>query len=140
MATSANVIEYRILNKEGEQVGSHRQHMMCSTCNDNLEKFQPYEDFIIQPWGYDEEEDEWEGDRYNLKEWLLKHPAEITHKKFNVDDKVRVFIKGVLGVSKNRRVDGIVKEVKKGLWSNEYVVELETGEVIECDQNKVLPK
>jgi hypothetical protein len=79
--TSANVIEYNIHDKNGKLVGHHRQHMLCKTCNDGLEKFTPPEDFTIFDWGYDEEEEIWEGDFVNLKEWLSKHKAEITFKK-----------------------------------------------------------
>lgn len=80
--TSANVIEYNIYNKEGQQVGRHRQNILCKTCNDGLEKFQPASDFTIQAWGYDEEEELWESDEYvNLEEWLKKNKAEITFRK-----------------------------------------------------------
>lgn len=65
--TSANKIEYTIFDKQGQEVGKHSQNIMCHTCNDGLEKFIPVSDFTIQSWGYDEEEDEWEGDKINLE-------------------------------------------------------------------------
>ena len=79
--TSANVIEYTIFNKNGEEVGHHRQNMLCKTNNDGLEKFIPSSDFTIQPWGYDEEEEIWEGPIINLETWLNNHKPEISFKK-----------------------------------------------------------
>jgi len=72
MSTSANVIEYRI-EKNGEQVGSYRQHMMCKDRYDELLKYQPLAEHSITPYGYDEEEDYWEGDTSNLEDYLRKH-------------------------------------------------------------------
>jgi hypothetical protein len=79
--TSANVIEYSILDKDGKEVGHHHQNIMCKTCNDGLEKFVPASDYTILPWGYDEEEEYWEGKPSNLADWLSKNKAEITFKK-----------------------------------------------------------
>ena len=79
--TSANVIQYTIYDKDSNTVGSHRQNILCKICNDGLEKFIPAKDFEIEAWGYDEEEEMWEGDRVNLEEWLKKHKAEFTFKK-----------------------------------------------------------
>jgi len=67
--TSANVIEYRI-EKDGKIVGHHRQHLLCKTNREPLLKFVPASDYIITPWGYDEEEDEWEGKPVNLEKFL----------------------------------------------------------------------
>jgi hypothetical protein len=39
--TSANVVEYNIYDKDNNEVGYHRQNVMCSTCNDGLDKYQP---------------------------------------------------------------------------------------------------
>jgi len=138
--TSTNIIEYTIFDKEDKQVGTHRQNIMCSKCNDGLEKFQPAEEFTIQPWGYDEEDDEWEGDRYNLKEWLVKNPAQLTFRKFKVGEEVRVFIKAVPGISKNRREVGVVKDVIKGMFFNGYKIELSDRTLVETDQTNILPK
>ena len=78
--TSANVIEYTIFDKQGNDVGSHRQNIMCKRCNDGLEKFQPPSEFTIQPWGYDEDEVMWYGKVQNLEKWLTKNKAEISFK------------------------------------------------------------
>ena len=73
MSTSANVVEFRIVNKKtGEQVGHHRQHMMCKTKWDTLLLFHPLEDHTIQSYGYDEEEEEWEGDVEPLYDFLVE--------------------------------------------------------------------
>lgn len=69
--TSANVVEYRI-EKNGEFIGWHRQHLLCKTNNEPLLKYQPASDYTITPFGYDEEEEEWEGDPINLEEFLSK--------------------------------------------------------------------
>jgi hypothetical protein len=79
--TSANVVQYEIQDKNGKTVGTHRQNIMCKTCNDGLEKFIPPEDFTMLPYGYDEEEELWEGKSQNLKEWLSENKAEISFKK-----------------------------------------------------------
>lgn len=47
--TSSNVIEYIIFDKELNEVGRHRQNIMCHTNNDGLEKFRPFSDFTILP-------------------------------------------------------------------------------------------
>lgn len=70
--TSANVVEYRILNKKGKQVGDHRQHLMCRTRWDELlTKYFPLEDYKIQAYGYDEEDEYWEGEIENLWDFLV---------------------------------------------------------------------
>ena len=135
MSTSANTIEYSIF-KGDKEVGRHRQNVMCSTCHDGLEKFQPYEDFTIQAWGYDEEEEIWESDkRENLKDWLSKHPASFTFKHFEVDSVVRL--------NKNRfnRRGGEAKIVKvlKSTFMPEYVVEYKDGERINVYQGGIKP-
>ena len=68
--TSSNVIEYIIFDKELNEVGRHRQNIMCHTNNDGLEKFRPFSDFIILPYGYDENEEYWEGNNENLQDCL----------------------------------------------------------------------
>lgn len=80
--TSANVVNYTIFNKEGVEVGSHRQNVMCHINNDSLEKFVPASEYTILPSGYDEEEEYWEGEKQNLEKWLLKNKATITNKEF----------------------------------------------------------
>lgn len=68
--TSANVVEYDIIDKNGVSVGHHRQHLMCKTNNEPLLAFQPAEDYMILPYGYDEEEELWEGEPIKLSEFL----------------------------------------------------------------------
>ena len=46
MSTSANVIEYRI-EKDGKQVGSYRQHLLCKSHYEELLKYQPLGDHTI---------------------------------------------------------------------------------------------
>lgn len=133
--TSANVIEYTIF-KGDEEVGRHRQNIMCKTCNDGLEKFQPSEDFTIQAWGYDEEDELWENDRReNLKDWLIKHPSQFTFKKFEVGTTVRL--------NKNRENprggEAKIIEVLKGKFMPEYLVEYEDGEKITVYQGGIKP-
>jgi hypothetical protein len=135
--TSANTIEYTIFDKNNKEVGRHSQNIMCSTCNDGLEKFQPYEDFTIQPWGYDEEEELWENLPVNLKDWISKHPAEFTFKRFEKDDKVRVALK-VDG--KFKRVNAVIVERLKDKFFDKYTIKTDSGEIIEdIGQNLLLP-
>lgn len=70
MATSANVIEYRI-EKGGKVVGHHREHIMCNDHYEELLKFEPLSEHAITPFGYDEEEDYWEGETKNLEVYLM---------------------------------------------------------------------
>lgn len=128
--TSANVIEYNIYNKDGEIVGHHRHNVMCMRCNDGLEKFTPPSDFEIESYGYDEEEEMWDGDKTNLETWLSKNKGEITHKVFTEGEHLIIKRKG----------KGTVLETMKGLLQSSYKVELETGEVLEdVKQNQILP-
>jgi len=70
MTTSANVIEYRI-ERNGETVGNFRKHLLCRLPDfADLLKYQPLNEHVITPWGYDEEEDEWEDLPENLDEFL----------------------------------------------------------------------
>lgn len=92
--TSANTIEYTILDKNGKQVGRHSQNIMCKRCNDGLEKFTPASDYSIHAWGYDEEEEPWEGNTIPLDKWLLQNTAEITFKPFIVGDRTKAVING----------------------------------------------
>jgi hypothetical protein len=72
MSTSANVVEYRI-EKDGKTVGNYRQNLMCMSRFEEMLKYQPLEEHTVTPYGYDEEEDYWEDDTQNLKEYLQKH-------------------------------------------------------------------
>lgn len=129
--TSSNIVEYTIYNKEGKEVGRHRQNVMCSTCNDGLEKFQPAKDFKIEAWGYDEEEELWgDGKKQNLQKWLENNPASFTHRVFQPQDKVKV---------NKRRGEGVVLETTKGKWFPQYKVQLINEEVIEVQQNEIMP-
>lgn len=69
--TSANVTEFLII-KNGKSVGNHRQNWMCKTSWDKLLVYQPLKEHTILPYGYDEEEDLWEGDEENLYDFLLR--------------------------------------------------------------------
>ena len=66
--TSSNIIEYIIFDKELNEVGRHRQNIMCHTNNDGLEKFRPFSDFTILPHGYDENEEHWKGNNENSQD------------------------------------------------------------------------
>lgn len=136
MATSSNVIEYSIFDKSGKEVGRHRQNIMCSTCNDGLEKFQPYQDFTIQAWGYDEEDEIWESEKKeNLRDWLIKHPSSFTFIPFKEGSIVS------LKKNKNNVRGGEAKiiEVLKGKFMPEYLVEYEDGERIIVYQGGIKP-
>ena len=135
--TSANTVEYTIL-KDGKQVGRHRQNVMCQTCNDGLEQFQPYEDYTIQSWGYDEEEEEWENEPENLKEWLIKNPASITFKDFNEGDIINVRKIGEVEVIKRFGI-GERRKIDKMNWFPVYTVKLPSGDVIDINQNDIKP-
>lgn len=70
--TSANVIEYSIMDKNGKPVGHHRQNIMCKWDTTKLEQFLPASDYIIQAYGYDEEEEYWEDEPVKLDKFLAK--------------------------------------------------------------------
>jgi hypothetical protein len=71
MSTSANVIEYRIENRWGEMMGSFRKHLLCKLPDyADLLDFQPLQNHTITPWGYDEEDEYWEGNKRNLRDFL----------------------------------------------------------------------
>jgi len=73
MSTSANVIEYRI-ERDGKEVGHHRVNVMCKDHFEDLLKFEPYNKHKITAYGYDEEEEYWEGKPESLLKFL-KEPA-----------------------------------------------------------------
>lgn len=80
MATSANRINYRVLDKKGEQVGSHSHNVLCYDNYYMLLKFFPFENYTVVPWGYDEEEEEWEGEPQKLSDFLKKVNCPMTRK------------------------------------------------------------
>jgi len=129
--TSSNVIEYSIFKGE-EEVGRHRQNIMCKTCNDGLEKFQPVSDFTIQAWWYDSEGETRESDKKeNLEEWLKKHPAEFTFRKFEDGETVKL--------TKKRGVATIL-ESRKGKFMPEYKVQVIGGEILDSiQQGEIIP-
>lgn len=67
--TSANVVEYDI-KKGQETVGHHRENVMCKSHYEKLLRFEPLKEHMIYPYGYDEEEDLWEGEPKNLYDYL----------------------------------------------------------------------
>jgi len=70
--TSANVTEYTIFDKNNNKVGNHYQSHLCKTKWHELLRFSPLENYTIMAWGYDEEEEYWENEPINLKEFLCK--------------------------------------------------------------------
>lgn len=81
--TSANVTKYRICDLEtGKVVGQHSQHSYCHTHWGDLLVFTPPEKYTITPHGLDEEEEEWEGNTINLKDFIDKLKKN-RHVKFN---------------------------------------------------------
>lgn len=83
MATSANVVEYTII-KNGKEIGYHRQHLYCNNILHELLEYQPLKDHTIQPYGYDEEDELWEGTAENLEEFLKRNAPlnKIVHEYF----------------------------------------------------------
>lgn len=75
--TSANVIEYYISNDKGEIVAKHRQNIMCKRDTRKLLELLNPETLWMRPWGYDEEEELWEGKPQRLDKWLKKNTNEI---------------------------------------------------------------
>ena len=70
MSTSANVIEYTIYHN-GVRVGHISKNVLCRLPHfSDLLVYEPLAEHTILPWGYDEEEDEWEGEERNLEEFL----------------------------------------------------------------------
>lgn len=72
--TSANVTEYRIIKKSTDEVvGNHRQHHYCKTNWDDLiRKYYPLEDYQIQAYWYDEEEEYNEDEPEELYDFLVR--------------------------------------------------------------------
>jgi len=70
MTTSANVIEYSIYKGDSE-IGNFRVNVMCRFPDyAELLKYQPLSEYMIQSWGYDEEEDEWSNEPEKLEDFL----------------------------------------------------------------------
>ena len=67
--TSANEILYRI-ELNGEQIGSHRENVMCKFHFEKLVHFLSLNDCTITSHGYDEDEEYWEGESKLLIEFL----------------------------------------------------------------------
>jgi len=73
MATSANVVEYRVFDKDGNVVKEYSQHLYCkSKHKEELEKFIPPEDYEIQSYGLDEDEAPWENKKISLRLFLIQ--------------------------------------------------------------------
>lgn len=133
--TSANKISYAIYDKNHKRVGSHSQNIMCSTNNDSLMAFTPASEFTILPYGYDEEEEYWEGKEENLQKWLLKNKATITFKLFNVNDIINVRKIGECEVLERFDI------FKKGQnFFPIYSVKTKASEIIEINQNEIIPQ
>ena len=75
--TSANVIEYDIRDNSGKMILQHSQNIMCKTDIRKLLALENPETLTIHPWGYDEEEEIWEGKSEKLDKWLKKNKNEI---------------------------------------------------------------
>jgi len=72
--TSANVVEFYIYNKVGENVGHFRKHLLTRLPDyADLLKYEPLQEHTILAYGYDEEDEYWEDDEAeNLWEFLHK--------------------------------------------------------------------
>jgi hypothetical protein len=126
--TSANVINYTIF-KDGIEVGTHRQNIMCKRCNDSLLKFSPPSDFTILAHGLDEDEMEWFGDEINLKDWLDRNRPEITFIEFGEGDKILL---------SRKRGEVLVLSRVKGVFTNEYLVRNYLGDEFHIHQNEII--
>jgi len=72
MTTSANTSDYVIYNKNGDHIGDHHQHWMCSVHWEELLKYQPLKDYTIKETWYDEDEEYDEDKPENLEIFLKK--------------------------------------------------------------------
>ncbi len=71
--TSANVIEYRIENIDGEYIGNFRKNVLCKLPDyADLLQYQPLNQHQITPYGYDEEEEYWEDSTVNLERYMRR--------------------------------------------------------------------
>ena len=71
--TSANTVHYTISDKRGVVAGEITWNFYCKTRWHEFTKFSPPEEFTVQAWGYDEEDDLWEDEPMNLAEFLKTH-------------------------------------------------------------------
>jgi hypothetical protein len=66
-----NSVKYTIKNKDGVTVGRESQNPMCRRHWGDFMIYEPLEDHTIQPYGFDEDEDEtWYGEEQTLLEFL----------------------------------------------------------------------
>ena len=76
MATSANVIEYSIYKINNTKnptkpVGFFSKNVLCKYPDfAELLKYQPLNEYVIESWGYDEDEEEWYDEPVNLEDFL----------------------------------------------------------------------
>lgn len=68
--TSANVTNYIIRDLNGNKVGEHRQNCYCKTNWEKLLVYTPAENFTIQSYWSDEEENTWQGKIHNLRDFI----------------------------------------------------------------------
>jgi hypothetical protein len=139
--TSTNKIFYTI-TKDGNPVGFHNQNIMCSTCNDGLDKYQPACSYKIESYSFDSDGEVCNSYKtVNLQKWLKDNPAKFTQRKFESGDLVNVtkqtsevgFKKGFIGKGE------IIKRFT-GMFTNTYTVKLISGVILEdIYQNEVLP-
>ena len=72
MSTSANVMDY-IIRRNGKEVGRYSQNLWCHYAHHQLLKYEPREEFTIQPLYYDEDEVLHEHKEVPLKEFLQEY-------------------------------------------------------------------
>ena len=73
MSTSANVIEYTIEDRWGETKGHFRKHLLTRLPDyADLLDYQPLQNHNIIAYGYDEEDEYWEEEPENLREFLYR--------------------------------------------------------------------
>jgi hypothetical protein len=63
----------------------------------------------------------------------LRNPASITFRNFEPGDCVKIKRRG------EQRTEGVVIETIKGMISNKYNVRLLNGEILNINQNEILP-
>ena len=67
-----NTIGKYTIKRNNETVGYYRQNILCKSRYHELLKYQPLSDHTITAWGYDEEDELWENEPKNLKNFLEK--------------------------------------------------------------------
>lgn len=108
--TSANVVHYRIFNKAGEQVGTHRQNFTCKPHWEQLLVFKPLDEHTIQAHGFNEEEESWEDAPVNLHQFLLNKRVAVLQVDAAAADKPKPIV--VFGKLVPYCCEGEVKEVR----------------------------